>query len=321
MHGITETAADGETVVVQAPDLTDNVDQESYEIALGGTVLPREKASAAFDIEAKTVTVTNSSEGDWYPGQNLYVQAKRTSMLGGGDAEAGIAEVNARLAGHDTQIADLTSRVSALEASNPAAYDGRVKDSSGYFGGDGDDKPQRLRPGYPLREEEAKRYEMPTKDPMPAHGNPGAPLEPPRASTGSSGPGRGQRSQESDGSQINVNPDAPIGLAREQADDNPDAVDQGAMTPAHVGSGSLDPEKVRGKVVDPTQSSGSVTVGKGEVLDPDTPEDSNIRRDPGRAPTSAKKDNPNSNRDHDKNPAPGKPPKAEPKRAEEEEEV
>ena len=313
MHGLTETVTDGETAVVQALDLTDDVNPESYEIALGGTVLPREKATAAFDVGAKTVTVTNSSEGDWFPGQNLYVQAKRNMIAGSGDIEAGVGAMNARLDGHDNQIADLTSRVTNLEASQPASYDGSVKDSSGYFGGKDDEGPQRRRPGYPLREEEAKRYEMPTENPMPAHGRPGEPLAESTPNYGMSGPARGERSQESDGSQINVDQDAPIGLARKQPDDDPAAVDQGAMTPAHVGSGSLDPEKVRGQVVDPTQSSGSVTVGKGEVLDPDTPE--------GEIPPDAtaedqqlrEENNPNSNRDHDKNPAPGKPPKAEPK--------
>jgi len=260
MHGITDTVTDAETVVVQALDLSDDVDQESYEIALGGNVLPREKATAAFDVAAKTVTVTNSSESDWYPGQNLYVQAKRISMLGSGDAEAGVAEINARLAGHDTQIADLTSRVAALEASNPAAYDGRRIDD-----GNPNEQPPRFWPGNPQTEEDARRYEMPTRNPVPAHGRPGDPWAEPDPGYGQRGPQRGERTQESDGSQINTDQDYPLGQAREQADDDPDAIDQGDYTPANVGSGSLDPNAVRGRVINPTQSSGRYPVDEEEV--------------------------------------------------------
>jgi hypothetical protein len=99
-----------ETVVVPAPDINDNVDQDSAELAVDGNVIPEDKFDIVFDIPNAQVIVTNLTTKEWHAQSNVYVSAQRISLSGG------------TLEGMSQQLDDHEARISALEAASaPAA--------------------------------------------------------------------------------------------------------------------------------------------------------------------------------------------------------
>jgi hypothetical protein len=97
------------TCEVPAPDIHDNVDQESAELAVDGDVIPEDQFDIVFDIPNYKVTVTNLTGVTWQEQSNVYVSAQRTGLSG----EA-LEDMSAQLDDHE-------ARISALETAAPPA--------------------------------------------------------------------------------------------------------------------------------------------------------------------------------------------------------
>ena len=108
-HALIEKVPHAGTVDVPAPDINDNVDQDSAELAVDGDLIPDDRFEITFDIAGKKVTVTNLTTRDWEEQSNVYVSAQRTG-LGGGD-----------FAALDSQVQDHEARIAALEAAGAPA--------------------------------------------------------------------------------------------------------------------------------------------------------------------------------------------------------
>lgn len=118
---LSAAVADGATIDIQTPGFDDPeyYDTDNCGLTIDGTVLTPEAASAAWASDFSSVTVTNSSGDDWAPAQTLYVTvAGQTPTTG---------TISDRLDAHDEQIAglntemdDLESRVAALESAGGA---------------------------------------------------------------------------------------------------------------------------------------------------------------------------------------------------------
>jgi hypothetical protein len=95
------------TCEVPAPDINDNVDQESAELAVDGYLVPEDQFDIVFDIPNQKVTITNLTTHTWDEQSNVYVSAQRTALSGEG------------LEGISAQLDDHEARISALEAAAP----------------------------------------------------------------------------------------------------------------------------------------------------------------------------------------------------------
>src|SRR5436853_526184 len=71
------------TVEVPAPDINDNVDQDSAELAVDGDVIPENQFDIVFDIPNYKVTVTNLTGVTWQEQSNVYISAQRTGITAG----------------------------------------------------------------------------------------------------------------------------------------------------------------------------------------------------------------------------------------------
>lgn len=120
------------TCEVPAPDIHDNVDQNSAELAVDGDVIPEDQFDIAFDIPNQKVTVTNLTGQTWNEQANVYVSAQRTGLSGEGissiedhfsDLEDEVGALDDRVTTLSTQLDDHEARISALEtaADTPAA--------------------------------------------------------------------------------------------------------------------------------------------------------------------------------------------------------
>lgn len=110
------------TCEVPAPDINDNVDQESAELAVDGDVIPELEWDIVFDIPNQKVTITNLTGDTWDEQSNVYVSAQRTPLLGTGGAEeieSRIQALESQVAGLSAQFDDHEARITALE--NPVA--------------------------------------------------------------------------------------------------------------------------------------------------------------------------------------------------------
>ena len=117
------------TCEVPAPDINDNVDQESAELAVDGDVIPKDQFSIVFDIPNYKVTVTNLTGVTWQEQSNVYISAQRTGITAGtiedhfSDLEDEVGALDDRVTTLSTQLDDHEARISALEtaADTPAA--------------------------------------------------------------------------------------------------------------------------------------------------------------------------------------------------------
>jgi hypothetical protein len=126
--------ADQGSVDVPTPDYDEaRVDPDSAELAIGNDVVDvPEKATVEFG--GASVTVTNLTGAEWTQGETVYVYAEAKTPDAGGleeeltgmqdEIDANAAAITALQPVVDktvTDIADLETRVAALEAAAPAA--------------------------------------------------------------------------------------------------------------------------------------------------------------------------------------------------------
>jgi hypothetical protein len=101
-HVLTEEVPNAETVDVPAPGVGNpDCDHDNMELAVDGVEVDLDDFTADEDVDNNTVTVTNDTGNTWPEGATLYVYAP------GKTAAAGLVQLAAQVADHETRIAAL----------------------------------------------------------------------------------------------------------------------------------------------------------------------------------------------------------------------
>jgi hypothetical protein len=130
-----EVAPDA-SVEVPTPDISPHADTTKAELTVGNTVLKvPDQATVEFALGAELATVTNLTETAWAVGATLYIYVPGAEPTGDAlaDLQAQVNQNSADLVELGTQVdeqgvtlADLETRVVALEGAAPLAAKGKT---------------------------------------------------------------------------------------------------------------------------------------------------------------------------------------------------